>query len=411
MNVVKTIESDVREIVRHEGIDPVSRRDVVRQVVNDAIAAYTERSLARALPPLENPDEVARHVVDSIAGFGPLQRYLDDPEIEEIWINEPGKVFVARHGRSELTTTILSEDEIHTLVERMLKGSGRRVDASNPFVDATLPDGSRVHVAIPEITPRHWAINIRKHLLRAASLDDLVSLGTLTTAAARFLEASVAAGLNLLVSGGVKAGKTTMLNCLIAAVPARERVITCEEVFELYPGVPDIVRMQTRQPSLEGTGEITLRRLIKEALRKRPDRLVVGEVRQEECFDLLLALSSGNPGMCTLHANDARGAVKKMCNLALLARENFNHRAITETVASSLDVVVHLTCDADGRRRVHEIAALTGRMEDDIIEMEALFNRQHGRLVPAGGFPPHPDRYEAAGYDVRTLVAPDEGGR
>jgi Flp pilus assembly CpaF family ATPase len=186
-------------------------------------------------------------------------------------------------------------------------------------VDATLPDGSRLHVVIPDITADHWAVNIRKFVVRATHLDELVSLGTLTPQVARFLEACVVAGLNIVVAGGTQAGKTTLLNCLLAAVPGRERVVSCEEVFELKAPLPDIVRMQTRQASLEGTGEITLRQLVTEALRMRPQRIVVGEVRQAECLDLLIALNSGMPGMSSIHANSAREAVTKLCTLPLLA--------------------------------------------------------------------------------------------
>jgi len=243
-------------------------------------------------------------VYDAVAGFGPLQRHLDDPTIEELWINEPGRVFVARRGRSELTTTILGEAQVRELVEKMLKTTGRRVDLSTPFVDAMLPDGSRLHVVIPDITRRHWSVNIRKFVLSANTLDELVSLGTLTAQAARFLEAAIAAGLNVIVAGGTQAGKTTLLNCLAGAIPARERVVTCEEVFELQLGLPDVVAMQTRQPNLEGTGEIQLRRLVKEALRMRPDRILVGEVRQEECLDLLIALNSGLPGFVKAYWED-----------------------------------------------------------------------------------------------------------
>ena len=199
----------------------------------------------------------------------------------------------------------------------MLKSSGRRVDLSSPFVDAMLPDGSRLHVVIPDITAEHWAVNIRKFVVRANHLDELVVLATLTAPAASFLDACVVAGLNVLVAGGTQAGKTTMLNCLTAAVPARERVITCEEVFELKVPLPDVVRMQTRQPNLEGAGELSLRHLVREALRMRPQRIVVGEVRQQECLDLLIALNSGIPGMCTIHANSAREAITKMCTLSL----------------------------------------------------------------------------------------------
>jgi pilus assembly protein CpaF len=321
-----------------------------------------------------------------------------------IWLNSPGRVFVARRGRSELTTTILATDEVRDLVERMLKSSGRRVDLSTPFVDATLPDGSRLHVAIPDITREHWAVNIRKFVLTATSLDELVRLGTLTAAAARFLEASVVSGLNVIVAGGTQAGKTTLLNCLAAAIPARERVITCEEVFELRVPLPDIVAMQTRQPNLEGNGEVRLRRLVKEALRMRPERIIVGEVRQEECLDLLIALNSGLPGMCTVHANSAREAVTKLCTLPLLAGENVSYSFVVPTVAASVDLVVHVVRDGAGNRRVREIVAVPGRVEGDVIETAPVYVTRGDRLIRADGWPPHPDRFERCGYDLRELL-------
>jgi len=245
------IESEVREQVRRRGMDPAAEPALMRSLVEQVLGDYEQRALVEDLPVLGDRLLAARLVFDAVAGFGPLQAYLDDPVVEEIWINEPGRVFVAKNGRSELTTTILTAQQLDDLVERMLRASGRRLDVSQPFVDATMPDGSRLHVVIPDITRRHLALNIRKFILRAGSIDELVGLGSLPASAARFLEAAVAAGLNVVVAGGTQAGKTTMLNALAAAVPARERVITCEEVFELRLSSPDWVAMQTRQPSLE----------------------------------------------------------------------------------------------------------------------------------------------------------------
>ncbi|MFN2625563.1 MAG: CpaF family protein, partial [Mycobacteriales bacterium] len=386
-------------------VDPVVDVASVRKIITDVVRDYDERSLVSALPPIANRDDLAETVFAAVAGFGPLQPYLDDPTVEEIWINEPGRVFVARRGGSELTNTILSAAQVRDLVEKMLKSSGRRVDLSTPFVDAMLPDGSRLHVVIPDITRMHWSVNIRKFMLTANSLDELVKLGTLTPQAARFLEAAVVAGLNVIVSGGTQAGKTTLLNCLAAAIPARERVITCEEVFELRVPLADVVSMQTRQPNLEGTGEVRLRRLVKEALRMRPDRVIVGEVRQEECLDLLIALNSGLPGMCSIHANSAREAVVKMCTLPLLAGENVSHSFVVPTVASCLDLVVHLQTDTAGRRRVREIVAVPGRVEGDVVETATVFGTADGRLTRADGFPPHAERFARAGYDVAALLA------
>lgn len=394
------IDAEVRELVHRRGIDPVAEPAVVARLVDDVVAEYLDRATTSTLPPLGDTAALSRTVLDAVAGFGPLQPFLDDPSIEEVWINEPGRVFIARRGRSELTTLILTAAEVAELVERMLRSTGRRIDLSTPFVDAMLPDGSRLHVVIPSITRRHLAVNIRKFVLSLNTLDELVSIGTLSEQAARFLEAATVAGLNLIVAGGTQAGKTTLLNALCSAIPARERVVTVEEVFELQVSLPDVVAMQTRQPNLEGTGEIALRRLVKEALRMRPSRLIIGEVRQEECLDLLIALNSGLPGMCSLHANSAREALVKMCTLPLLAGENVSASFVVPTVAASVDLVVHLTLDGTGHRRVREIIGVTGRVEGDVIETSEIFTTRRGRLERAEGYPPHPDRFEAAGIDL-----------
>jgi pilus assembly protein CpaF len=406
MNPSAVVEDEVRELVRRRGLDPAADAVAMRRLVEDVVADYDDRALTSSLPPIANQSETIRKVLDAVAGFGPLQPFLDDPTIEEIWINDPGRVFVARAGRSELTTTILSAEDVRSLVERMLKSSGRRVDLSTPFVDAMLPDGSRLHVVIPDITRRHWALNIRKFVVRANTLDELVGLGSVSAQAARFLEAAVAAGLNIIVAGGTQAGKTTLLNCLAAAIPPRERVVTCEEVFELRLPLPDVVAMQTRQANLEGAGEVRLRRLVTEALRMRPERLIVGEVRSEECLDLLIALNSGLPGMCTIHANSAREAVVKLCTLPLLAGENVTHGFVVPTVASSVDVVLHTARDVTGRRRVREIVAVPGRVEGDVVETADLFVSRGERLVRAAGWPPHPERFAAAGIELASLLRP-----
>jgi pilus assembly protein CpaF len=405
VNATVIVADEVRELIRRRGLDPVHDPAGVRRLVEDVVADYDERSLLGALPPLTDVADTVRQVLDEVAGFGPLQAYLDDPEVEEVWVNEPGKVFVARSGVHELTTTILTAQDVRDIVERMLKSSGRRVDLSTPFVDAMLPDGSRLHVVIPDITREHWALNVRKFTVRASRLEDLVALGTMTPRAAAFLEASVVAGLNILVSGGTQAGKTTLLNCLTAAIPPRERVITCEEVFELKVPLRDVVGMQCRQPSLEGTGEIPLRRLVKEALRMRPNRIIVGEVRQAESLDLLIALNSGMPGMASIHANSAREALTKMCTLPLLAGENVGSRFVVPTVASSIDLVVQIGMDGDGGRRVREVVAVPGRGEADVVETADVFTRRGRALIRAEGFPPHADRYAQAGFDLAGLLA------
>ncbi|WP_062076694.1 CpaF family protein [Demequina globuliformis] len=379
---IAQVEHQVRQRIRDSGVDPAAEVAAVRAMVEEALAAWDARSLAGAVPPITDPRAAARSIVDAVAGLGPLQPYLDDPEVEEIWVNSPTEVFIARGGRAELTTTLLTADAVRDLVERMLKQSGRRLDLSMPFVDATLPGGERLHVVIPDVTRRDWAVNIRKFVVRARDLDDMVRLGSLTAEAARFLASAVAGGANMLVSGATQAGKTTMLNALAGAVPARERVITCEEVFELTVQCRDTVAMQCRQPSLEGTGEIPLRRLVKEALRMRPDRIVVGEVRGAESLDMLIALNAGVPGMCTLHANSARDAITKLCTLPLLAGENVTDRFVVPTVASAIDLVVHLDRGPQGERRVKEIVQVPGAVEGGVISTSTVFSHDGARLVP-----------------------------
>lgn len=404
-SLLDVLDAQVRALVRHEGVDPQREPDLVRRIAQSVTREHDERSLTGAVAPVPDVDAMVGELIARVSGFGPLQPFLDDPEVEEIWINDPTRVFVARKGRHELTNLILTQAQVNELVERMLKSSGRRIDVSQPFVDAMLPEGHRLHVVLEGISRGFTAVNIRKFVLKAATLRDLVELGSMTRAAAMFLEASVRAGLNVLVAGGTQAGKTTVLNCLAAAIPGGDRVISCEEVFELRFNHPDWVPMQTRQSGLEGTGEVTLRDLVKEALRMRPSRVIVGEVRAQECLDLLLALNSGLPGMCTLHANSAREALVKMCTLPLLAGENISARFVVPTVASSVDLVVHLGIDSSGVRRVQEIVAVPGRVENDVIETESIFELREGVLRRASGMPPRLERFAHIGVDVHRLLS------
>jgi pilus assembly protein CpaF len=328
--------------------------------------------------------------------FGPLYPFICDEEIEEIWINSPERIFIAKSGRSELTNLILTANEVRDLVDRTLMWSGRRLDLSHPFVDARLPDGSRLHVAIPEITAEHWAVNIRKHIAQSYSIHQLSDAGVLSKEIANLLILAIANGFNLLISGGTQAGKTTLLNALVSEIPFSHRVITIEEVFEIHPRLPDVVQLQTRSANLQGEGEITLRRLVKEALRMRPNRIIIGEVREAEALDLLIALNSGLPGMGTIHANSARDAVMKLQTLPLLAGSNISHSFIVPTVASAIDIVIQIAMSAEGVRRVVEIISVTGRTENLNIEMENLWKWDGSQYVEGIGL-----------SALRTALAPE----
>lgn len=401
---MRDLDRQLRDCVRREHIDPQAETLRVRRLATTLLKEHDELSLTGAVESIPDPDAALEELISRVSGFGPIQALLDDPEVEEIWINDPSRVFSARAGKHELTNVILDRATVDELVERMLKLSGRRIDLSTPFVDAMLPGGHRLHVVLNGISREFTAVNIRKFVLKAATLNDLVRLESLTEQAAAFLEASVVAGLNILVAGATQAGKTTMLNCLAAAIPGGDRVVSVEEVFELRFPHPDHVAMQTRQSGLEGTGEVTLRDLVRESLRMRPTRIIVGEVRSAECLDLLLALNSGLPGMATLHANSAREGLVKMCTLPLLAGDNVSARFVVPTVASSLDLVVHLGVDRHGHRQVNEIVAVPGRVENDIVETEPLFIRRDGELRRVGGMPPRADAYERAGLNVARIL-------
>ncbi|NDC17464.1 MAG: CpaF family protein [Actinobacteria bacterium] len=256
--------------------------------------------------------------------FGAIAPYMSDPTIEEIWINSPERIFIARAGKSELTNLLLTADEVRNIVERALMWGGRRLDLSHPFVDARLPDGSRLHVAIPEITAQHWAVNIRKHLMRNMSVVDLITLGVMSPLIGTALINSVRAGLNILVSGGTQAGKTTLLNALAGAIPRNERLVTIEEVFELSPQLPDVV----------------------------------------------------------------------------------SHKFIAPTVASAIDLIVHVSLDSQGIRRVKEVASLTGRYENDRAEIETLWQWNGTEYERGIGSLPHPEKFAAIGLPLTTWCRP-----
>lgn len=394
------VESDVRELLVRREL-PLDEDGAIRALVDEVVADYRDRYLDGGLPPLSEHD--VGLLRQRILGFGALTPLIEDPEIEEIWINEPGRVFVARNGEHELTGVVLDARDVEEIVERMLARAGRRLDRAQPFVDARLPDGSRLHVAIPPITS-HWSVNVRKFVgLRAHSCAELVELGSCSLSAARFLDAAVQAGLSVVVAGAVGAGKTTLLNCLLAAVPARERVVTCEEVFELRVDRPDVVAMQCRQANLEGEGAVTLRDLVRESLRMRPDRIVVGEVRGAETLDMLLALNSGAAGMTSVHANSAREALRKLTTLPLLAGGNLDRRFVAATVAACVDLVVFCR-RSGGVRQITEIVCVGEQVTDgEELTTGTVFDGP-GAALRWTGERPASARFADAGIDLAGIL-------
>lgn len=398
MNSHHQILEVVRQKITQESIDthdnPTAVRSIIEDVLDHAATLYVGAER----------DEVIASLMADICGLGPLQPFLEDPTIEEIWINEPSRIFVSRRGVPELTPLILSEQEVRDLVERMLQYSGRRLDLSQPFVDAMLRTGERLHVVIPPVSGQHWSVNIRKHIQQARTLSDLVSVGMVAPEMAPFLEGAVRAGLSIIVSGATQAGKTTLLRALAGMIPRTRRVLTCEEVFELHLQARDCVALQTRPGNIEGSGHVSLRDLVRETLRMRPESLIVGEVRGPEALDLLLALNSGVPGMGTLHANSAREALNKLTMLPLLAGENVTSSFVIPTVAQSVDLVVHVHRDAQGRRYVREVVSIPGRIEGNVIETATMWTYDGQHCARGSGGSEWAERFAGAGIALSSML-------
>jgi len=317
--------------------------------------------------------------------YGYLAELLDDPLIEEIIVIGGERTFIVRNGVKELINVVVEPASVRRIADQLLAGTGRRVDQANPIVSAQLPNGSRVHITGPPVThPDRMNIQIRKFVVTASDLDDMVDRGAMTKDAAACLRQSVERDATILVAGAPGAGKTTLVNCLLREVPPDRRVVTCEEVFEIDVDLPDMTQMQTRVAGLDGGAAITLRDLVREALRQRPDRIVVGEVRGPEALDMLMALNAGCSGIATIHANSGRDALEKLVSYGVLAGDNISISFLRRTVASVIDVVVFLKRDTSGRH-VQEILRVPEQLDPDVFTVEPLFEWSRSSLVAVGG--------------------------
>jgi pilus assembly protein CpaF len=312
---------------------------------------------AAALPAAERA-ALAERVVRQATGLGPLDELLADPAVDEVMVNGPAEVYVERAGRIERTAVSFpSGSELEHAIERILAPLGRRVDEASPLCDARLPDGSRVNVVIPPLSLGGPCLTIRRFRRQGFSLDELAGNGTLPPPLASFLADCVAARASILVSGGTGSGKTTTLNALSGAIPDRERIVTIEDAAELQLRQDHVVRLEARPPNLEGRGDVTIRQLVRNALRMRPDRIVIGEVRGGEALDLLMALNTGHEGsLTTVHANSPEDALRRLETLALMAGVALPHAAVRDQMPSALDLVVHQARRRDGRRRIDSVA-------------------------------------------------------
>lgn len=384
----------------------IQQRDALTRVLE---AAFDEEVTARNLV-LSRSERVQLQIslINDILGYGPLQPLLDDPEIQEIMVNGPHQIYVERRGKVELTG-IRFRDERHLMriIEKILLPLGKRVDERVPMVDARLPDGSRVNIVIPPIALNGPCVTIRKFARDPFTMSDLIAFGTLTQEAAQFLQAAVQARLNIVISGGTGSGKTTLLNVLSAYIPNDERIITIEDTAELQLRQEHVVRLEARPPNIEGVGEVTIRDLVRNALRMRPDRIIVGECRSGEALDMLQAMNTGHEGsMTTIHANNPREAFARLETMVLMAGVELPIRAIREQIAGALDLIIQTQRMRDGSRKVVVISEITG-MEGDVIALQDIFvfetegvdemGRIKGELRPTGIRPKCFERFTERG--------------
>ena len=346
---------DLAEALRRRLIERARVGDRAGGPLDEGVRELVAREAA-ALPEPERA-ELAARVVRLATGLGPLEPLLADPAVDEVMVNGPREVYVERAGRIERTgVSFGSESELSHSIERILAPLGRRVDEASPLCDARLPDGSRVNVVIPPLALSGSCLTIRRFRARGFSLDDLVENGTLPRGLADFLAGCVAARAAILVSGGTGSGKTTTLSALSAAIPEGERIVTIEDAAELRLRQRHVVRLESRPANVEGRGEVTIRQLVRNALRMRPDRIVVGEVRGAEALDMLMALNTGHEGsLTTVHANSPEDALRRVEALALMAGVGLPHAAVREQVTSALDLVVHQARSPDGSRRIESV--------------------------------------------------------
>jgi pilus assembly protein CpaF len=352
---IEQVASRLRErLIQERRAEAAAGREPARGL-EQAILDLVERDAAIA-PPADREAIAARILRDTV-GLGPLEELLGDPEVEEVMVNGPGAVYVERRGRIEPTQVAFAdEDALRDAIERILAPLGRRVDELSPMADGRLADGSRVNVVIPPLAVDGPAVSIRRFSAARPGPDALVDLGTLDEAQRASLEAAVRERRSILISGGTGSGKTTLLNALSSYVSPAERIVTIEDAAELRLQQPHVVRLESRPASIEGRGEVTIRDLLRNALRMRPDRIVIGEVRGPEALDLLTALNTGHRGaLSTVHANSPRDALRRLETLALMAGVGLPHEAISRQVEGGLDLVVHLERMPDGRRRVAEL--------------------------------------------------------
>lgn len=392
-----------------ERLGPERGREAVSQGIRTLVSEMAPHLYG------ERKEMVVVRVMDDAVGLGPLEPLIKDSSISEVMVNAPDEIYFERDGIIYLSALRFRDKEhIMLAIDRIIAPLGRRVDESSPFVDARLPDGSRVNIIIPPLMPRSPVITIRKFRPDKYNINDLVANGTLTMELAEFLRACVQLRLNTVISGGAGSGKTTILNALSAYIPERERIITIEDPIELKLQQRHVLSAEARPPNIEGKNEVTQRDLLRNALRMRPDRIVIGEVRGPEAFDMMQAMNTGHEGsITTVHANSGRDALARIENMVLMAGFDLPTRAIREQMASAFHLIIQLARFADGSRRITAVSEVVG-LEENTVTMQDIFvfettsisedGRIVGELRPTGMVPTFIDRFVKAGVAVESIL-------
>ena len=398
---------DELEAEKLEAMPPDKRRQAVQEAVKALLARESLNALVR--------DAVAARVVDEVVGFGPIEPLLHDASVSEVMVNAPDDVYFERDGIL-FQSDVRFRDAKHVMqiIERIIAPLGRRVDESSPMVDARLPDGSRVNVIIPPLSPRSPTLTIRKFRSDKLTMEDLVNVGTITAELGQFIGTCVELRLNILISGGTGSGKTTLLNALSAFLPDSERIVTIEDPLELKLQQPHVVSLEARPANIDGKGEVTQRELLRNALRMRPDRIIIGEVRGGEAFDMLNAMNTGHEGsMSTIHSNSPRDGLARMENMVLMANLDLPQQAIREQIASALHLIIQIARFRDGSRRITHVTEVSG-MEGTVVTLQDIFRfhqkgidengRVAGGLQSTGIRPTFTDRFAVAGVRLPELL-------
>ncbi|HXF06832.1 MAG TPA: CpaF family protein [Blastocatellia bacterium] len=399
------------DLTKLDTIEPAVLQAEISRIVQEMLEA-------RSVPlSMAERERIVVEVRDELFGLGPLEPLLNDPTISDILVNTYKQVYVERFGKLQLTDVMFKDDEhLMQIIDRIVSRVGRRIDESSPMVDARLPDGSRVNAIIPPLAIDGPILSIRRFGTVKPSIEELIKKGTLTPAIARLLEGCVKCRLNIIISGGTGAGKTTLLNALSSFIPSDERIITIEDSAELQLQQEHVVRLETRPPNIEGKGEVTQRDLVRNSLRMRPDRIILGEVRGAEAIDMLQAMNTGHDGsLATIHANSPRDALARLETMCMMAGLKLSEKAIRQQIASAINLIIQVARLSDGTRKVISISEITG-MEGDIISMQDIFvferlGIQDGRVIgefrATGIRPRFAEKLQRAGFTLpSTIFAP-----